>query len=315
MILATKTLNAISDAIHSDNGAKFRTWLGRVIPHMSDAYRPDSDELRTHLGASQIGKECARSLWYSFRWVGEDDFRPSDGETSEQTHARMLRLWNRGHIEEARFIAMLLTIGVRVIQQDANGAQLRFRDCAGHFAGSMDGILKNVPDMPDVDMLGEFKTYNEKRFVTLVANGVEMSDEEYFIQTQIYMAKFNLKYTLFLAVCKNDDKLHAEIIEFRPEVFARFKDRASQIIYADAPPRKINNASPGYYKCKFCNFTKACHLGREIARNCRTCVFVKPSTSIDSDGNPQWECRKTRSYLNKSAQLAGCSAYHKITEL
>ena len=37
----------------------------------------------------------------------------------------MLRLFNRGHIEEARFIAMLLTIGMPVYQQDAEGKQFR----------------------------------------------------------------------------------------------------------------------------------------------------------------------------------------------
>ena len=315
MILATKTLAAITDAINADNGATFRKWLGKVMPHMTDAFNPEKETKRTHLGASQIGSECARKLWYGFRWVGEDPMNAAKDENSDETNARMLRLWNRGHIEEARFIAMMLSIGVRVIQQDAMGAQLRFRDCEGHFAGSMDGILRDIPDLPDQDALGEFKTYNDARFKTLVANGVENSDEEYFIQTQVYMAKFNLKYTLFLAVCKNDDKLHAEIIEFRPEVFARYKDRAAQIIYSDAPPRKIQSASPGYYKCKFCNFPKLCHLGREPAQNCRTCVFSQPSKIPDADGKPLWHCRKHNISLTKEAQLAGCNLYHKITEL
>ena len=28
-----------------------------------------SDGFRSHLGASLIGKECERALWYDFRWV------------------------------------------------------------------------------------------------------------------------------------------------------------------------------------------------------------------------------------------------------
>src|ERR1700744_182429 len=132
MILATKTLEAITEQFAQDGGAKFRSYLGKVIPHMADAYRSKEEGARTHLGASKIGEECPRALYYSFHWVGEDP-RPDNYdkkgnliETSAQNKARMQRLWNRGHVEEARFIALLLTIGCRVVQQDSAGKQLRF---------------------------------------------------------------------------------------------------------------------------------------------------------------------------------------------
>lgn len=61
------------------------------------------DGHRKHLGASLIGRECERELWYTFRWVKHKQF---DG--------RMLRLFQRGHLEEARFIDYLQGIGCEV---------------------------------------------------------------------------------------------------------------------------------------------------------------------------------------------------------
>lgn len=58
---------------------------------------------RNHLGGSMIGKTCERELMYSFRWA----LRPSfDG--------RMLRLFNRGHMEEFRVVRFLRMIGLEV---------------------------------------------------------------------------------------------------------------------------------------------------------------------------------------------------------
>ena len=44
------------------------------------------DGFRDHLGASLIGKACARALWYDFRWV-----------TPSWHSGRLLRLFETGH--------------------------------------------------------------------------------------------------------------------------------------------------------------------------------------------------------------------------
>lgn len=58
---------------------------------------------RDHLGGSMIGKKCERELFYNFRWAK----RPSFG-------ARMLRLFDRGHKEEFRFVQFLRDAGIVV---------------------------------------------------------------------------------------------------------------------------------------------------------------------------------------------------------
>jgi hypothetical protein len=317
---AKRTLQAITDAINADGGAKFRYWLGKVLPHMTDAYRGEDEGKRQHLGASQIGKECARSIWYAFRWVGEDPIALADDEITEmKKRARMLRLWNRGHLEEARFIAMLLMIGCKVEQQ-RNGKQLRFQSSDGHFAGSMDGIVHNLPDaMPGEPWLNEYKTYNEKRFKELVLNGVRMSDETYYVQMQIYMHKFGLRYCLFFAVNKNDDDLYAEIVEYNRETALQYMDRAHVVVHSPKPPMRIRGAGLGKLTCKWCSFKKLClpirGQLREVERNCRTCQWSRPDTVLGADGEPQWLCDKFDFTLNKTAQMAGCDGHSVIPDL
>lgn len=62
---------------------------------------------RGHLGASQIGRPCAREIWYGFRWAAPKAF---DG--------RMLRLFATGFKYEDRFEAVLGAIGITVEQID-----------------------------------------------------------------------------------------------------------------------------------------------------------------------------------------------------
>ena len=84
--LATKTLNAIDETIQSDQGAKFRQCLQKVLPHIGDAYRGEAELFRSHMGASGIAKECGRAIWYGFRW-----FTPSNFWTGRpEGHSRAL---------------------------------------------------------------------------------------------------------------------------------------------------------------------------------------------------------------------------------
>lgn len=306
MILATKTLEAIKNALLLDGGAKFREWQGKVLPHMHDAYRSDKEGPRGHLGASQIGKECGRALWYGFRQVGEDPREEDDSQ------ARMIRLWNRGHLEEGRFIALLLMIGCRIVQHDSDKKQLRFKGHHGHFAGSMDGEIHGCPDLESgIIATIEFKTYNDKRFTELTKNGVKNSDETYYVQMQQYMAARGRKVALFCAVNKNTDELHMELVDFDQETAEGYHDRAGKIIFSEKVPLKLRGASMGFFKCKFCDFAKLCHMDRDVAMNCRTCAFSEPAKEADERGNGVWRCRLKKVALSKDDQTKGCGSYRR----
>ena len=304
MMLATKTLAAVEAALVKDQGAKFRGLLGKLVPQAGDAYSTKEDDWRDHLGASLIGRECPREIWYGFRWA-----------TLQKFDGRMIRLFNRGHLEEPRFIALLEMIGCQVWQLDANGKQFRISGHKKHFGGSLDAVVLGIPDLPDQPVLAEFKTHGEKSFIKLVATGVLSAKWEHFIQMQIYMGKNDLKWAIYCAVSKNTDELHLEILQFDPVQYQRYLDRSKMIIEVREPPPKIN-ASPGWFKCKFCSHKGVCHGDDLPAINCRTCSFVE----IGDDG--AWICKNNEVItlaeiqgwedpieLDASAQRKGCEFY------
>ena len=290
--VARKTMALIEDRFLQDQGAAFRGHLGELIPLASDAFSTDETPFRKHLGASIIGKKCTREIYLSFRWAKNKKF-----------NGRILRLFNRGHLEEPRFVAMLLIAGCEVWQTDEKGKQWRITDESGHFGGSLDGVARGIPEMPEVPVLTEFKTHSLKSFEKLVKEGVILSKFEHFIQMQIYMHKKNLSHALYMAVNKNTDEIYAEIVEYQKDVAERYSKRAIHIIKAEMAPEKISQ-DPKHFECKICDMWSICH-GKDVpAMNCRTCIYSKP---LDIGG--QWRCEKYGKILSFEDQLAGCSSY------
>lgn len=293
-ILATKTMHEIDKRLKSDQGSDYRMWLGRVIGHIEDAYRQGNEGHRGHMGASLIGQECARSVWYNFRWATRSNFE-----------GRMIRLFNRGHLEEARFIALLLMIGCQVYQQDENGHQFRISDAEGHFGGSGDGVVIGLPDLtPGQAALCEFKTHSEKSFKELEIKGVREAKWEHYVQMNVYMRKMGLPIALYMAVNKNTDAIHAELVTLNTEVADEYLERARKIVWLEEPPMKLSE-SPGFFKCRFCNHRPVCHLGAKPDQNCRTCAYSKPVAGA------QWVCNidLSETVIPKEVQLKGCDRY------
>lgn len=303
--LATKTLEAIDAGICLDSGNEFKRLQGNVLPHIGDAYKPEDDDYRSHLGASVIGAECARSVFYGYRWAYKPKPRGKKGEPALKAESRMRRLWNRGHLEEGRFIAMMLMIGAQVYQQDAEGKQYRMSALGGHFSGSGDGIAVGIPDLPEgVPCLTEYKTHSDDSFDKLKAQGVRLSKAQHYVQMQEYMHHFGLLYALYLAVNKNTEELYGEIVMYDRPTAEHFIDRAKSIVYAEEAPARIRGGNPGFHVCKYmCDHTAVCYHTIEPDRNCRTCqhAFAMP------DGT--WQCVLTTTTLDKPAQLAGCGSY------
>lgn len=296
--LATKTLEAIEAALSRDQGAVFRDFQRQVLPMSGDAYSTDTFPFRTHLGASLIGDACARKIWYGFRW------------TKIHKHdARTLRLFNRGHLEEARIISALLAAGIQVYQHDENGKQFRISGCGGHFGGSGDGIATGVPDLPNPaeGCVLEFKTHNDASFKKLVKDGVKETKPLHYVQTNTYMRKMRYNYTLYIAVNKNNDEYYAEILVVEPHVGDQAEDRAQKIIWMKTPPEKLPNASKGFFDCKWCDYRKQCFDSEPAeSKNCRNCEHV----SIEDNG--VWRCSLSGVEKDKFEQLAGCTQYKGV---
>jgi hypothetical protein len=261
---------------------------------------------RSHLGASVIGKKCTRELFYLFRWT-----------LNRKHNGQLLRLFNRGHLEEARFVGYLRAIGVEVWDTNPNAPlkdgkpqQWRISDHDGHFGGSLDGVGRGAPDFPDkLPFLLEFKTHGANSFKKLVEMGVMGAKWEHFVQMQVYMLKMKLTAALYMAVNKDNDEWHLETIRFDEDVATKAMARAGNVIYANEPPERIAT-SPGAFACKYCDFNRLCHFGDVTPdRNCRTCRFSRPG------GGGRWFCGLRAVDLDEAEQRAGCGSYQVHTKL
>lgn len=303
-----------------------------------------NDGHRNHLGASIIGRECTRQLWYIFRWVKEAEF---DG--------RMQRLFNRGHKEEARFIEWLEAIGCEVWSDDLTNNVLWYHpesssyviepldckdvsielvdvsndkihiNCAklqgvkfpqyrvsgvnGHFGGSLDLIIKLPPRFGyDKPILGECKTHNTGAgFNNLRKNGMENEKYEHFCQTSTYGDKTGFEYCLYGCINKNDDDLIFDLVKLNHNLGQQMEMKAGKIIYSQTPPPKLSN-DPSYYKCKFCTFNAICHKGALVEKNCRSCKNAEPV-----DGG-EWACTEYNNTIPEDFIKVGCEdGYQPIT--
>lgn len=77
----------------------------KMIDAKVEADASTEKPFRDHLGGSMIGKVCDRELAYIFRWAKRPSFK-----------GRMLRLFDRGHKEEFRFVEYLRNVGVEVLE-------------------------------------------------------------------------------------------------------------------------------------------------------------------------------------------------------
>ena len=313
--LALQTLQAIDTMLEVDQGNKYRGQLGKIMHLFRDAFRDDEDGFRSHLGASIVGRECAREVYLNFRWYRKSKF---DGKT--------LRLFQRGHLQEPLFVALLLASGHNVYVQEEDGTQMRFQDFGGHMGGSLDGVVTHIAELPkSTSCLFEAKTHGDKSFVVLAGknwleyvksqregghakftgDGVKEAKYEHYVQMQLYMKKKSLPFGLYMAVNKNTDAIYAEIIDYDPVVADQYLERGGKVIFAEDTPPRMPMASLSWFKCRFCDFRELCFAtgNEEPARNCRTCVFAKPLP----DGT--WLCGQDSTKLDKARQLVGCEFY------
>ena len=261
---------------------------------------------RSHLGASLIGRECKRYLWYVFRWC-----------LHEKTTGRQQRLFNRGHREEARFIEWLEGIGFKVWFENRDEGpnekgefpQYRISDVMGHFGGSLDGIAI-LPERYGIEepVLLEFKTNGTGAgFNKLADDGMPIAKPEHFAQTSTYGKKYNFRYCVYLNINKNDDSLHVEVVKLNHNLGEQMIMKAEQIIMSQTAPARLSD-NPTFHKCGYCHMKEVCHKGAVVEVNCRSCAFARPVE------NAEWFCEVHNGNIPKDFIAKACPSYKAITQ-
>lgn len=256
------------------------------------ALAEEAEPRRGHLGASQLGQECDRALWYGFRWV----FHPAGAATPEAIElarperGRMLRLFDHGKLIEAHVMTGLRAAGYDIEEQ------VSF-DFGGGVSGTADGIISGLPEAPTTGHLLEIKSSNSKQFAKLEKEGMQQAKPVHWVQLQLGMLGLGLERAYYIACNKDTDHLYAERIVFDKSAAEMAVERGKRIIKLNAPPQRIGDATS--FACQWCDWRDGCH-GRVVpSRNCRTCVswsnpgqcslLGRDVTSIEAQG-----CRQHR---------------------
>ncbi len=283
-----------------NNHSKQDVYYDHIIENIHDAIEKYSCEKypaehRKHLGASIVGNKCSRKSWYTFRWV-----------KLEQHQGRMRRLFQRGHDEEKKFIAILRGIGFKIWEVDPDtGKQFRIYGCQGHFGGSGDSQA-TMPWLPDEKILLEFKTHNTKSFTYLAEKGLVIGKPEHYAQMSLYAKGFGFKYGLYCAINKNDDDYYFELVELDHNLATQLENKAADIITSQIPPPRISD-NRAYFECKYCAFQDICHHGECVEINCRSCKNASPVEDA------KWFCSKY-GLIPDDFVAKGCEHHESIND-
>jgi hypothetical protein len=171
--------------------------------------------------------------------------------------------------------------------------------------GSVDGIIEGgVPGAEKARHIAEFKTHAKKSFVDMEKKGVKASKPMHWAQMQIYMAGTRIKRALYLAVCKDDDKIYTERVKYDKDAAQTLLARGKRITLADRMPDPLStNAS--WYQCKFCPAHSFCFERRMTQHmNCRTCAHSTP------EDDATWSCaRWDAKDIPADFQRKGCESH------
>lgn len=266
------------------------------------------DGFRWHLGASKIGDECKRALWYGFRWIGS---RKPDG--------RMQRLFNRGHLEEFRHAEWLKGIGFQIwthdesiVKADGTHPQLRIKNkCKGHLGGSLDGIVgfPSSYNIPNYLVLESKTSGTGATFNKLDKEGMALARPAHYIQNSIYGYDYGIEHALYICANKNDDDLYIEIVKLNFNLAKQMEAKADSIIFSQIPPERISE-TPNFFTCKsLCEFKDNCFGGKAAVKNCRSCEYC---SAVDS---AEFYCSKENGIIPRDFVKTGCDNWKSITNV
>jgi hypothetical protein len=261
--------------------------------------RDAKDWRRPHLGASVLGKECDRAVWYSFRWVQDPEH---DG--------RILALFDRGTVEEPRVFSKLRAAGITVRSTDHETGKQWFVELGPHMSGSADSIVQGLLEDPDTQYVLDVKTAGVKSFERMLkAANARAWSVDYWAQQQLYMhgliaRGIEVRMAALMIVCKDDDRMHLLRFPYEQVEAERLLARGRRIVVSEDPPMRISN-DPTAWGCKFCDYHATCQLGQyaKLERNCRTCLH----STAEQDGS--WSCAFHAQTINTIVQKHGCTSH------
>ena len=265
--------------------------MSKIVELIDKYHAENTDTQRGHMGGSLLGHKCERYLWYMFRWTFAEHFP-----------GRMRRLFRRGQLEERVIVSDLRAIGIDIRNVGDNQSRVEF---GTHVSGSVDGIIhRGVPGHEEEKFIAEFKTHNKNSFNKVASTGVKEAKPMHYAQMQVYMLGKKIHKALYVAVCKDNDELYTEIVDFDEQFAERLLHKGNVITLANEAPPRISN-DPSWFVCKGCPARHICHEGQPTKQvNCRTCAHSTPK----EDGT--WDCERFNAEeIPEDFQRKGCDSH------
>ena len=255
-----------------------------------NALKIRQDPPRTYLGASSLGDECWRKLYYQFHHVSK----------KPKISGKLQRIFDNGHIAEGLMKKHLKMIGIEVWDD-----QLEIKGFAGHGGGYIDGKCTGFIEHQGKTLLAEFKAVNSKTFTAFQKEGVFRESIRYYSQMQNYMGRLELEMAAFMVINKNNSDIYIEFVPFDKNFYEDQVCRKERdIITSEEPPRAAYPV--GFYKCGNCEEFAICRLKAEPEKVCRSCKFS------ELEMESKWSCSKKKlKEIDKDLQFTGCEKWQK----
>lgn len=259
------------------------------------------DKPRNYLGASEIGHDCERYLFYSFR-----------NACKRNISAKGLKAIQDGYDQEAKTIERLRALPfIELINEDEEGNQIGFETLLGHYKGHCDGMIHGLLQAPKTWHVFEHKSVNEKKFNDLKKTIEEKGEKEalynwdmmYYAQAQSYMHEFQLErhYTV-VSTPGGRDHISCRT-EYKRAYAERILEKTKNIIFENwTIPAKISDKRE-FFKCQWCHMKGICHDGDFPDVHCKTCRYRE---AIDGGKN---KCLATDTIIEETLLNVGCPSH------
>lgn len=200
----------------------------------------DDRKTRDYIGASGIGAECLRQIWYEYK-----------GTKAEAVPTKIRRTWAIGRHLEGLILDWLTEAGIEI---QRTWADLEAEGMP-YFKGHVDSVWIKKGK---VFAIIEIKTAKDASFNIFVKKGLKAWNPQYYAQIQSYMGMSGIHTAYILVLNKDNSEISDELVTLDEEFYQKLRDKAAMVANAHVAPPKING-SPLWYQCKMCKFNKICH--------------------------------------------------------
>ncbi len=195
-------------------------------------------ERRTYLGASSLGNQCERAIWYDYTQAPKEPF--SD---------RTLMTFEIGKQLEAMLLESIYLAAIPMSANvEANCIEIP----------ALQGHADAVVILGATTYVLEIKTASASNFALATKKGVRDWRSQYFDQLMLYMGMLGHKKGIFLVINKDTSELYEEVVDFDQLHYELLLEKAKRLLTAVVAPPRLND-SPMYFVCKQCSFRKGCH--------------------------------------------------------